>query len=196
MRSASSRSTGSRFKGYEDFIVQDLVLRPHVVRIRRERWLTPDGRTILAPMPAGIAGHFGPELRRFVLLQYHQGQVTMARLVSQLRAIGIVISKRQVVRLLNADTGPFVDEARAVLRAGLETAPWISVDDTGARHKHQNGYCPQVGNDHFAAFTTTASKSRLNFLEVLRPTTATTSSTPRRWPTCASAPWPDPSSSG
>src|SRR3954447_3606858 len=65
---------------------------------------------------------------------------------------------------LNADTGPFVEDA--VLRAGLETAPWISVDDTGARHQHQNGYCTQVGNDHFAAFT--ASKSRLNFLEVLR----------------------------
>src|SRR3954470_7053529 len=159
---------GSRFKGYEDFVVQDLVLRRHVVRIRRERWLTPDGRTVLAPMPAEVAGHFGPELRRFVLLQYHQGQVTMPRLVTQLRAIGIVISKRQVVRLLNADTGPFVDEARAVLRAGLETAPWISVDDTGARHRDQNGYCTQVGNDHFAAFTTTASKSRLNFLEVLR----------------------------
>ena len=53
-----------------------------------------------------------------------------------------------------------------MLRTGLETAPWISVDDTGARHQHRNGYCTQVGNDHFAAFT--ASKSRLNFLEVLR----------------------------
>src|SRR3954471_17884981 len=83
---------GSRFKCYEDFVVQDLVLRPHVVRIRRERWLTPDGQTVLAPMPAEVAGHFGPELRRFVLLQYHQGQVTMPRLVTQLRAIGIVIS--------------------------------------------------------------------------------------------------------
>ena len=154
---------GSRFKGYEDFVVQDLVLRPHVVRIRRERWLTPDGQTILAPMPAGVAGHFGPELRRFVLLQYHQGQVTMPRLVTQLRAIGIVISKRQVVRLLNADTGPFVDEARAVLRAGLETAPWISVDDTGARHKHQNGYCTQVGNAYFHRFRTVV------FIETDRP---------------------------
>ena len=159
---------GSRFKGYEDFLVQDLVLHPHVVRIRRERWLTPDGGTVTAPMPAGIVSHFGPELRRFVLFQYHQGQVTVPRLVAQLRAIGITISKRQVVRLLNAGQDAFLEEARDVLRAGLASAPWISVDDTGARHKHQNGVCTQLGNDHFAAFATTASKSRLNFLEVLR----------------------------
>src|SRR5436305_13089893 len=93
---------GSRFEGYEDFLVQDLVLRPHVVRVRRERWLTPDGRTVLAPMPAGVVGHFGPALRRFVLAQYHQGQVTVSRLVAQLRAIGILCSKRTVVWLLNA----------------------------------------------------------------------------------------------
>src|SRR3954462_12613909 len=159
---------GSRFKGYEDFLVQELVLRPHVVRLRRERWLTPDGRTVIAPMPAGIVGHFGPELRRFVLFQYHQGQVTVPRLVAQLRAIGTAISKRQVVRLLNESQGTFLDEAREVLRAGLSTASWISVDDTAARHQHRNGVCTQPGDDHFAAFVTTTSKSRLNFLEVLR----------------------------
>src|SRR5215217_379864 len=74
---------GSRFKGYADFLIQELVLRPHVVRIRRERWITPDGRTVIAPMPAGIVGHFGPALRRFVLFQYHQGQVTVPRLIDR-----------------------------------------------------------------------------------------------------------------
>lgn len=160
--------SGSRFKGYEDFLVQDLVLHRHVLRIRRERWLTPDGQTVVAPMPTGVVGHFGPARRRFVLFQYHQGQVTVPRLVAQLRAIGITISKRQVVRLLNTGQAHFLDEARDVLRVGLAVASWISVDDTGARHKHQNGVCTQLGNDHFATFATTASKSRLNFLEVLR----------------------------
>src|SRR6266436_6755764 len=84
---------GSRFKGYTSFIVQDLMIRSHVVRFRCERWLTPDGDTMTAPLPAGIHGHFGPELRRFVLTQYHQGQVTVPRLVALLRALGIFISK-------------------------------------------------------------------------------------------------------
>src|SRR5215212_5442646 len=98
---------GSRFKGYADFVVQDLVLRARCIRYRRERLLT-DGQQ------------------------------------------------------------RFLNEARDVLRAGLAQAAWITVDDTGARHKAANGTCTQIGNDHFAAFATTASKSRLNFLALLR----------------------------
>ena len=59
-------------------------------------------------------------------------------------------------------------KAREVLRAGLETAQWITVDDTGARHKAANGVCTQVGDHRFAWFGTTFSKSRLNFLSLLR----------------------------
>jgi hypothetical protein len=159
---------GSRFKGYAGFLVQDLVIRPLVTHFRRECWRTPDGRTVMAALPEGVDGHFGPELRRFVLAQYHQGQVTAPRLVALLRGLGILISKRQIIRLLIAGKQSFLDEDRGVLRAGLTSAAWITVDDTGARHKGKNGFGAQIGNAQFGWFGTTGSKSRLNFLELLR----------------------------
>ena len=72
------------------------------------------------------------------------------------------------MRLLIAGQDAFHTEARDVLRAGLQTAGWITVDDTGARHKAINGFCTQIGNDNFAWFGTTSGKSRLSSLALLR----------------------------
>src|SRR5258708_18528015 len=141
-----------------NFVVQDLVIRSHVVNFRRERWQSPDGAAMTAPLPDGISGHFGPELRRFVLAQYHQGQFTIPRLLALLRALCILISKRQLVRLLIAGQDDFLDEARDVLRVGLISAPWITVDDTAARHKAANGSCTQIRNPPFTSFFTTPPK--------------------------------------
>ena len=85
----------------------------------------------------------------FILAQYHLGQTTVSRLAELLEAPGVTISKRQIVRILTQGKDSFIAEARAVLRAGLGHGGWIPVDDTGARHKGRNGYCTQVGNDHF-----------------------------------------------
>ena len=108
----------------------------------------------MAALPAGTVGHFGPELRRFVLAQYHPGQVTVPRIVAHLRDLGMAISKRQVVRLLIAGKEAFLAEAAGVLKSGLESAAWITVDDTGARYKGMNGACTHIGNTDFAWFAT------------------------------------------
>jgi hypothetical protein len=63
-----------------------------------------------------------------------QGQVTSARLTAILKGIGVDISKRQVVRLLSTNLEAFAEEDQLVLRAGLASAPFITVDDTSARH--------------------------------------------------------------
>jgi hypothetical protein len=159
---------GSRRKGYECYTVQDLVLLPQVIRYRRERWLTPDGREIVAPLPPEVAGHFGPGIVRYVLMQHVQGQVTTERLLAQLTALGIHISKGQIIALLTQHQDSFHTEKDALLEAGLATARWVTVDDTGARHAGCNAYTTHIGDDRFAWFATRLSKSRLNFLDLLR----------------------------
>ncbi len=77
---------GSIFKGYEDFVVQDLLLRPRVIRYRRERWQTPDGQNLVAGLPADVRpdSHFGPNLICFILHQDHHQHVTQPLLWEQL----------------------------------------------------------------------------------------------------------------
>jgi Transposase IS66 family len=103
-----------------------------------------------------------------VLMRYHRGQTTLRRLAAQLQSVGLSISKREIQRLLTDKPDDFLAEVRDVLRAGLATSPWISVDDTGTRHKAANGFCTQIGNNRFTWFGTRSSKSRLNFLGLLR----------------------------
>ena len=149
--------------------MQELVLSVHAVRYRRERWVTPDGRTIVAPLPEGTRGHFGPDLRRFVLMQYHQGQTTLPRLTALLqRGRGVDLRTREVQRLLIEKQDGFLDETAMCCARGWQTSSWVSVDDTGARHKAKNGFCTQIGNDRFTWFGTRPSKTRLNFLDLLR----------------------------
>ena len=159
---------GSRRKGYEPYTVQDLVLSPRVIRYRRERWVTPDGREVVAPLPPEVGGHFGPGVVRFVLMQHVQGQVTTGRLLAQLKALGIRIAKGQLVALLTAHKDAFHAEKDAILEAGLATARWVTVDDTGARHAGRDETTSHIGDDRFAWFATRASKSRANFLDLLR----------------------------
>src|SRR3982751_530479 len=159
---------GSRFKGYETLLVRDVALSAEVLRYRRERWVTPAGEPIVAPVPTGIVGGYGANLRRFCLVLHAQGQVTTERLTAILNGIGVEISKRQVVRLLTANLDTFVEEDRQVLQAGLQSAPFITVDDTSARHARRDGVTTQIGGERFTAFRTGWAKARQAFLSRLR----------------------------
>ena len=57
---ATAVPEGSCFKGHEPFLVQDLVISASATRYQRERWIMPDGRTILAPLPAGWIAILAP----------------------------------------------------------------------------------------------------------------------------------------
>src|SRR3954468_13219722 len=165
---------GSIFKGYEDFVVQDLIIRPQVIRYRRERWRTHDGQNLVAGLPADVRpdSHFGPTLIGFIIHQYHHQHVTQPLLWEQLDQLGIDISTGQLSRSLTEGKNAFDQERAEMLPAALEVSSYVQVDDTGARHRGHNGFCTHIGNEFFAYFESTDSKSRQNFLEVLRGTPA------------------------
>ena len=89
---------GSRHKGYEEIVIQDLSLQATATLYRRERWETPDGDAIVAALDAAVVGGFGGNLHRTVLQLYFQGQMSCERIVAYLNDLGVTISKRQVVR--------------------------------------------------------------------------------------------------
>jgi hypothetical protein len=163
-----SPQPGWRFKGFKVYTVQDLVVETRVVRYWRPCYRTPEGKLVVAPLPPGVTGHFGPTLGRYLLSQHYQCRVTMPLLRQQLQDLGILISAGQISNLLTKGHDAFHAEKAAVKQAGLETARWISVDDTGARHLGVNGVTTQVGDDRFTSFDTVGAKSRLMFLMTLR----------------------------
>ena len=159
----------SRFKGYDCFTVQDIVIRPHNTLYRLERWQTPSGDYIVGKLPKELENsHFGSMLVSFILYQYHHAHVTQPLIREELLEFGIDISTGQINRIIVEGKDVFHSEKDEILSAGLEVSRYVHVDDTGARHKGRNGYCTHIGNELFAWFESTESKSRINFLTLLQ----------------------------
>ncbi len=159
---------GSRFKGYRNFSVQSLIVKSHNILYSLERWRTPGGSYLEGKLPESLSGHYSHELISFILYQYYQCYVTQPLLLEELREYGIEISSGQLSRILVEGNDDFNKEKDDILSTGLEISSYINVDDTGARHKGKNGYCTHIGNELFAFFASTGSKSRINFLSLLR----------------------------
>jgi hypothetical protein len=100
---------GSIFKGYQDYIVQALIIKTHNTKYQLERWQTPDGTYIISPAP--IKGHFGPTLESFInklipLNDNHSKAIDWARcqiwdLYSDLKAYKKEPTSNQKVEITN-----------------------------------------------------------------------------------------------
>jgi hypothetical protein len=158
----------SRFKGYQERVIQDITFQTHNICYRLAEYTTPEGLTIVGQLPDGIqGGSFGKNLIAFILYQYHHQHVTQPLLLEQIRDLGVDISSGKLSYILTEDLDDFHAEKDELLRTGLSVSQYIHTDDTGARHKGENGYCTHIGNEFFAWFSSTESKSRINFLNCL-----------------------------
>jgi len=157
----------SRFKGYQNFTVQEIELHVKETTYKLEVWKAPDGTIHRGQLPEELQGqHFGPELRALVINLYAQC-MTQPCILDFLHGIGVEISSGQVHNILMNESESFSALSEKILSVGLKEAEYIETDDTGAKHRNKNGYCTYIGGQHFSYYKSTQSKSRENFLNIL-----------------------------
>ena len=90
--------------------------------------------------------------------------MTSEQIVAVLTAADLAISKRQGGAAHAPPSWTCSRQEEAAFSAGLRASPWVSVNDTGARHAGKACYTITVGSDRFTAFRTGPSKSRPHVL--------------------------------
>lgn len=159
---------GAKLLDEQEYIVQDIEIKNKNTRYSIERWILADGTVIRGDLPINIMGHYGSELRKFILYQFHHNRVTESLLLEELWELGILISSGQLHKILVEGHEIFHQEKQDILTAGLAASTYIQTDDTGSRHNGKNGFTTVICNNLFTVFESTESKSRVNFLEVLQ----------------------------
>jgi hypothetical protein len=157
------------FKGYDEVVVQDVMIRTDNVLFRKEKWYSPSKKqSYLAALPAGYQGEFGPGIRALALVFYFGSQMTESKIAEWFAHVGISISAGQLSNLLIKHQKVFEVEQEAAYIAGLESSPWQHIDDTATRVNGQNYHCQVITNPLHTTFVTTENKDRLTILDVLR----------------------------
>jgi len=158
--------------GIDTVVIQDLIFRVDTIAFEREVWYSAsEQRRIMAPLPAGYTGQFGPHLKALAQALHFGANVTEAKLAELFRHAGVVVSHGFLAGLLapeSAPDDPFIVEAHAVEHAGLASSPWQHLDATGTRVDGEPWHCHVLGNPLFTAYHTTPTKDRLAVLDVLQ----------------------------
>lgn len=159
----------AEFKGYEDVVVQDLIICTDNVLFHKEVFYSPSAQqSYRAPLPRGYRGEFGPGVKALALVLYFGCLMSEAKIRELFVNVGLQIAEGTISNLLIKDQESFHTEKAAVLQAGLQSSPWQQIDDTGTRVNGQNQHCQIVCNPLYTIYQTTESKDRLTILDVLR----------------------------
>ena len=159
----------AKFKGYEDVVVQDILLSSYNTLFHEEKYYAAStGKTYLAKLPCGYKGQFGPGIKALTLVLYFGMGTSEPKILEFYANVGIMISKGELSNLLIKDKGGFHAEKDAIYEAGLGSSPWQQTDDTQTRVNGKNQHCHVVCNPIYTAYHTKPKKDRLSVLDVLR----------------------------
>jgi hypothetical protein len=159
----------AKFQGYESYVVQNIIPTRHNIRFQRACYYSPsENRSYLAALPSDIKGHFGAELRAFVISLYHSSGLSEPKIVELLEQFGVYISAGTISNILTKELDKWEVEADEVFKAGLASSSWQHIDDTGTRVDGVNNYCHILCNPFYTVYKTREHKSRLDIMAILQ----------------------------
>jgi hypothetical protein len=159
----------AQFKGYEDKVVQDLIIKTDNVRFKREIYYSASmKKTWLGKVPVGYEGDFGPHINSHIISMKYVNNMSIPKINEFLNNFGILISGSYISDRLTKHIDVFHQEKAEIYIASLESSSYQQIDDTGSRVNGQNYYTQIVCNPLATVFFTTKRKDRLTILDVLR----------------------------
>ena len=121
----------AEFKGYEDTVVQDVVIQTDNVLYHKEKYYSPsEQQTYLAELPLGYAGQFGPGIKALALVQYYACNMSEPKIREFFANVGIRLSEGELSNWLIKDWPELHAEKDAIYEAGLRSSPWQHLDQT------------------------------------------------------------------
>jgi len=159
-----------RFTGYEDVVIQDLIIRTNNVKYRREVYYSPSQhKTYRGALPDDVRGQgeFGPGIRSLIPILKTEGGMSEKRILGFFQNFGIEISAAYISQQWTGGYDLFHQEKSDLYRAGIAASDYVQIDDTGARVNGINHYCQVVCSPLFTGYFTVPNKDRLTVLSVL-----------------------------
>jgi hypothetical protein len=152
------------FKGYEEVVIQELIIRTDNVKYRRESFYSPStGKSYLGELPENVRGkgEFGPSIRSLIPILKTECNMTEKRVLGFFTNFGIKMSAAYISQKSTKGYKWVHEEKNSLLRSGIANSPYVQIDDTGGRVKGTNQYNQIVCSPLFTSYTTTKKKDRL-----------------------------------
>ena len=157
-------------RGYEDVVVQNIIITTDNVIYRREAFYSPSQhKKYLGALPEEVQGQgeFGTGVRALIPILKTECNMSEKRILGFFQNFGLQISASYISRQWTTGYDIFHQEKHDLYRSGIAVSDFVQIDDTSARVNGTNQYCQIVCSPFFTAYFTTENKDRLSILDVL-----------------------------
>jgi hypothetical protein len=130
----------AELKGYEEKVVQDLLIKTDNVKFKREFYYSPSHKkTYLADVPEGYEGDYGPHINSHIVSMKYVNNMSIPKIEEFLKNFGILISRSYISERLTKEEhmNVFHNEKSEMYRSSLQESSYQQIDDTGSSNSER-----------------------------------------------------------